>query len=207
MKKPCIFCKKNGGTIFKNENNTLSAFCGSDTPCNKTLTIQKHNYADIRKVCENTTDELKTIKKEIVRSKLNFLFNYVDEGNTVNSFNELRDKFNTLSELFLDLRNKYSGMENVQDEKLRDELEGTLRGNIKMLQERVKEYPNSNDEQYVKEMIEIYFKIIENAEKIRELKYQQSITESVTSDNSKVTGKKLVQEPRTLASYFIEISS
>ena len=45
MKKLCINCKKEGGTIFTNKNNTLKALCGNESnPCKLNIELQKGIY-------------------------------------------------------------------------------------------------------------------------------------------------------------------
>lgn len=214
MQIPCINCKRNGGTIFKVENCSLSILCGNETPCNISLTkektdnnnvVSRRKYRDIRNLIKNTTDEVKHTKQQIIRSKLNFLFNYVDETTTVNNFNDLRENFKTLSERLVALRNNYFEIENQDKKTLVTELEGNLKNHVNTLQQYVKEHSNTNTIQ--KEMIEVYFSIVEVAKQIREMKYEKSMIENEYNENGKVIGRILAQEPITYQSHFTKITS
>ena len=216
MRIPCINCKKDGGTIFKVENGTLSVFCGNEAPCNISLTkdktgennvVRRSKYTDIRDLIENTTDNVKYTKQQIIRSKLNYLFNYVDEATTVNDFNDLRENFKTLSERMVALRNNFFEMENQEKKKLVSDLEGNMQNLVNTLQQYVKEYKNTNNENSFKEMIEVYFSIVELAKQMREMKYEKNMIEDEYNENGKAIGRILAQEPITYQSYFVKISS
>ena len=48
QKKKCILCKKDGGTLFEDKNNILSAYCGAQSKCKLDIKIQRTKYGQIR---------------------------------------------------------------------------------------------------------------------------------------------------------------
>merc|ERR1712196_700857 len=84
LKKTCINCKKNGGTIFSKEDHILKAVCGNlENPCKLNISIFTGDYEDIRVAKKIFVKEIENIKTRIIRIKLDLLFNYVDETTSI----------------------------------------------------------------------------------------------------------------------------
>jgi hypothetical protein len=82
----CVNCGKEGGTIFKKDNNYLKAICGNKTdPCKldiKILSSMSLSDNDIRE----TEAEVNTAKQNIIKLKMDTLFGYITEEETVKYF-------------------------------------------------------------------------------------------------------------------------
>ena len=100
MKKYCINCKNEGGTIFTNKDGILKAKCASITkPCSLNIEIKKGKYVLSDNLVEDLQNKINNIKIEIIKIKLDFLFNYISESEALAKFNTLKqdlDKENNL---------------------------------------------------------------------------------------------------------------
>jgi hypothetical protein len=82
----CVNCGKNGGTIFRKEDNHLKAICGNKVdPCKlniKILSSMTLSENDIRE----TEAEVNVAKQNIIKLKMDTLFGYIGEEESVKNF-------------------------------------------------------------------------------------------------------------------------
>ncbi len=92
----CVNCKRNGGTHFERKRDAvLVAYCGvATTPCNLRIEIRLGDNADQMETIQYFENEAQKIKDDIVKLKLDTLFNYVSEDVSVKTFTELSNKLN-----------------------------------------------------------------------------------------------------------------
>ena len=91
FKPKCINCKKEVGTIFTNNNKKLVAKCGAFkssfqnnfTPCNLNIEIEKGNIEILSNIINEFSDEKELDKDDIIKTKLNYFFNFESEENTI----------------------------------------------------------------------------------------------------------------------------
>lgn len=82
----CINCNREGGTIFDKNNAILIAMCGNKTnPCNLNIKILASLNLTESEILENKTI-LNEAKQEIVKIKMNTLFNYTKEELSIKQF-------------------------------------------------------------------------------------------------------------------------
>jgi hypothetical protein len=82
----CINCGKEGGTIFTKEDNHLRAACGNkENPCNLDIEILASLTLSDEEILE-TQREMDVAKQKIVEIKMNTLFGYTTEENSVKEF-------------------------------------------------------------------------------------------------------------------------
>ena len=104
----CINCNQIGGTIFFENNKILRATCGNTTkPCDLNLEIIKMNPVLITNELKDTNISLINKKKQIIITKLDFLFNYIEEDKAVESFENFKSELTTLQEKYNDLFSLY----------------------------------------------------------------------------------------------------
>jgi len=92
----CVNCKRNGGTHFERKRDAvLVAYCGvATTPCDLKIEIRLGDNADQQETIQYFEDEAQKIKDDIVKLKLDTLFNYVTEDVSVDKFTKLSNKLN-----------------------------------------------------------------------------------------------------------------
>ena len=163
IENKCINCKQIGGTIFSNNNRILRAVCGNkETPCNLNISINRKDYKYVNSIDESKRlyDDIGNLKNEIIKIKLNLLFEYINEDEMIKKFNTIK---NALSKLII----KYEKINNFVLEQT-ENLENMdkiieLETSISMLINRIKDIGNTlvDGEDNNKEIIEIYINELE----------------------------------------------
>ena len=205
LKKKCVNCGKEGGTIFKQEGNLLSAKCGHNgKPCKLNIQLQKATYANINDLISELNDKISMNKIETISSKLNFLFGYTSESSTLENFNKLKQelidevkKYQKINEIYLNIVNN---MTKIKEIKVRNNNLHVLIQNFKDL---IKNFEETGDLGYLKNAIELHIGTVdETVKNIRNLKYIYNAIEYNESDNT----HHLVQEQYTQNQLLVEIN-
>ena len=122
----CVNCKKQGGTVFWSENSYLHAMCGSEKPCKLKIKINRGMYVNVHKINNILKGDENILKTQFIESKLNLLFNYTNEEDTIKDY-EYNSKY--LAEYqakLLLVQKQYSSIfkksDNVELEKLQQNL-------------------------------------------------------------------------------------
>lgn len=91
----CINCKRTGGTIFAQDGKNLRATCGiiSD-PCQLNIDITRGGYQNAFKLLQVSQSNTEEKKTDIIKSKLDLLFNYSTETETAEHFEEILNDYN-----------------------------------------------------------------------------------------------------------------
>lgn len=174
LEPKCINCKNTGGTIFTQEGKNLKATCGNTTsPCQLNIDITRGDYVDafnIRDVIEETTDEKKT---EIIKSKLNLLFDYATESETAEEFEELLNDYKDNEQL---LQTINTSIDNVidNDEKKEKLIESkiTLFNLVSDIRSKIKQYNETKERSLINQVVDdTVNQIVPTATIIRELTY------------------------------------
>uniref|UniRef100_A0A6C0CQI6 Uncharacterized protein n=1 Tax=viral metagenome TaxID=1070528 RepID=A0A6C0CQI6_9ZZZZ len=200
----CINCGKSGGTKFSINKTTLRAVCGNTSePCPLNIEVNRGLFEEISETYNFLTKESESIKEDIIKTKLDLLFNYVNEDDTIAKFEELRGEHKSIEEAIMELQDKY---ENIILGKRNAEEIVVARQNLydlkRQLNDLAKQYEDTGDEALIQDMVEMYIRDIRpEAEKLRDFKYAVSKIEC--SDGGEYMGgcdddiRVLVQEPYT----------
>lgn len=117
----CIKCKKKGGTAFERivekedgkKEVYLIAKCSSNTPCDLDINIKLANYKSYDDLIEILHDKLEIVKTDIIKLKLDLLFNLKDEDYVVSKFERLKDNLIKLNGKLDKLRKSYDEKNNT----------------------------------------------------------------------------------------------
>jgi len=192
IKLPCIHCKKRVGTIFTNEGGVLKAVCGGTPQCKLNIEIQK---ADTRYLPAVVADVQKIIQKlirEIIQTKLDFLFGLETEKDTVTLFEDLKERFNKASELLVNLERI---MQQSYATKERKEVieEATLQLYLEnqRFASAIAQYQETQNTSLLTDAIEIYItKILSLQERIQYSKYADIYIDKVNKDGVIILDKE-----------------
>jgi len=191
----CIKCKKNGGTIFsiKKENNSLSAVCGnSEEPCNLQIEIKRAAYKNMREREEKYANNIERIQDTIIKIKLNLLFGYASEEETVNEFNKYRDLLNErMKQYRLIQRNFLAVVSNEIENLMVEEKENQLLALVDTLKQMHTDYllklvslTEEQKNQYTADIIDHYLsKIVPLNDEIIAMKYKINEMDFIANGN------------------------
>ena len=186
LKLKCVNCNKDGGTIFKETDKLLQATCGNvKEPCDLNIQIVKMSQTMLDKELININNKIKIIKNKIVTTKLNFLFNYIEEAKAVELFDNYKKLLNNYQEIHNNLFNDYTSVVNNIDKKNLLNTK-TLENidNINNYKEFINLYKETDDKKYLSDAIDLYNNNIKLLDKdIRELKYNINNIEIKNNDD------------------------
>lgn len=92
----CVMCGGKGGSNFYRKNRILYAKCGCETPCAFSMEIELSQNYDLPSAIKIYGDQLYDYKRNIVVTKLNYLFDLEKNDITSQRFNVLKEDFVTL---------------------------------------------------------------------------------------------------------------
>ena len=128
----CINCKKTVGTFFSVKNRRLLAQCGATfsqnnndptiQPCKLNIDIQLASVTTMQDTIKRFGDYKEKDKEEIIKTKLNLLFNFTTEEEAISEFEKKRNEFdedvvtyNQYLELFIDVHNSPEKRERIKE--------------------------------------------------------------------------------------------
>lgn len=197
----CIKCKKQGGTIFKIENNTYICHCGNRAnPCNLNIKLLRGDYVlDGQEVISSSMQTLVNQHKEdIIKQKLDTLLNFISEQESSKKFKEKMQEFNDDSLLLNESLKDYNELYNnsIREASINKKIE--LTENIKEnMKNMLNEYNKTNNKEILRTLLNLYMKeLIPEQNNLQNLKYemQEVIIENLkSSDNSEMFLNTLVQ--------------
>ena len=185
-KYKCINCKNEGGTIFEITENNLKAYCGNiNSPCNININIEKKKFSNLKEDLINIENIISQKKKDIIFSKLNYLFKYIEEDKAVENFELLKKELSELQLRYNSLLEKYVFIFNNKENNTTLE-ELLLQQNmfINEFKDTLEVYYSTKENKYLKNAITSYINnIIGVDEKILNLQYKyNAIEKDIDSD-------------------------
>jgi hypothetical protein len=185
LKFKCINCKQDGGTLFTETSDLLRATCGNSVkPCKLDLAIKRKKFVHIAEKLGSTKQDVEKYKKNIITTKLDFLFNYIDEEKAIELFELLKQQLNNSQENYINLLTLYNSIRhneelmNLIQEKILD-----FETNKKLYSEALELYKSSGQIMYLKNAMDIYkTKLSLLGNEIMNLKYKSSYIEKNDQD-------------------------
>jgi hypothetical protein len=201
----CAKCGKQGGTVFESKDGVLSAICNAADKCNLRIEVNRGKMEDVRDMAEENDEDSLRLRKDIIVTKLLYLFGYVTEQEALNKFKSLESEYSDTEGLAVmfykmasDKMNNTANKDKIADNRR------ILYGEKIALRKMADEYKKTGNERLIEDMVEKYIDVIEPLVKeTRDLKYQYSAVECVNPLDSfpcKDTNYKLVEEVFTLSS-------
>tara|TARA_Y100000996_G_scaffold232378_1_gene182878 strand:- start:3194 stop:3955 length:762 start_codon:yes stop_codon:yes gene_type:complete len=204
LKRVCVNCKQEGGTIFSCNNSTLTAVCGNiQTPCKLNLQVHRGDYQNIRELQHELSEDVNTIRKSIIITKLNMLFNYVNEPKTVASFQELQSHLKTSMKVLDKLTSQYIDIvDNPQVLARIDSLKADNYETLNHMKEVIQRYQENPSEVLIQELVDLYINQVRPIVKdIQQLRYKENMIER--GDDNQI---RLKQQPFTIEDLLIDRS-
>jgi hypothetical protein len=190
IKPPCIKCKRPVGSVFSRKNGRYNAICGDSVkPCGLDIQIfVGESNMQLNYILDIFREDNEELKEKIIRQKLDTLFNYTTEQESIKLFKKELEEFNSNSGIYkklLDINNDlfHSVDKKRLIEKKNDE--------IFNLNERVtallKEYENTQNREILKQAVYIQIKEIQpEIRNLRNLKYEiMELNEQIENNKRK----------------------
>lgn len=171
----CINCNKLGGTKFwKDAKGHLRAMCGnSSQPCNLNIDILASlNEVQIR--IEKTQQHIDTIKQDIVKLKMDTIFGYVSETESVKRFEQLKKILMDETDAAILNDNKYSLHELMNDpdkQRILNVKMQMIHQELGEIRDLINKYDQSGRDKFMKDIALKHEAINDQMQIIRGLKY------------------------------------
>lgn len=162
LKHKCVLCGKTGGTIFSQDSNILTAKCGNlETPCKLDIQLQKADYNNITKSIEIDNKKINLIKNNIITSKLDFLFGFKDQAETLSLFEKLKEDLVKNVKIYQSNTSKYiNTIYNIDNQPKINAMESKLNSNINVFKENINNFKTTGETSYLKDAVELYVNTI-----------------------------------------------
>ena len=179
----CINCKKDGGTIFSNTDGILIAKCNATKHCKLDIEIHRGKIIQLTDLENSLYKKLNEYKSKIVCLKLDLMFGYTDEENTIELFKKNNLLLSNNEKLLYECHNYEFNM-NKDREKLLNEYKETMNtelNDVKMMLNKYNEDKNNHKviEDITTKYVQVIYPLIE---KIRDTKYKTSNVECDDND-------------------------
>jgi len=178
LKGNCIICKRNVGSIFTKEDNYYRALCGDvgKNPCRLNIKIFNgiyYNFFDDMHYFKEYTE--KSVQ-EIIKQKMDVLFNYEDEVGISKRFEETLKKYTDYNDGFMVLYTTYKEIyENPAKKeliRLKNERINEIMSEINETMEEYRKTPTNN--QLLREAVERQqTDLVNELVGLRRLKYEE----------------------------------
>ena len=214
----CVNCGKEGGTIFKKDDNYLKAICGNKMdPCKlniKILSSMTLSENDIRE----TDAEVNAAKQNIIKLKMDTLFGYITEEESIKHFEKNVEIIKKNSVLEKTLANQ--SIFEVQNESKRVNLikkkMDTVYAEMASIRELLNEYGTTNNKRLLKDIALKHQSINDILTVVRSIKYpihevvQETVYNRVDDEENfideskapKITMNVLKQYPYSFDEFF-----
>lgn len=108
----CYGCKRKVGMVFSGKNQKYTAYCGDTTtkPCDWKMILHRGDNYGFRDTMEEMRKTLEETKENIIRQKMDTLFDYITEEKSVDLFKKQLSLFKINSEMVNNYQKRYEDM-------------------------------------------------------------------------------------------------
>jgi uncharacterized protein YukE len=194
FKPKCINCKQQVGTIFLTKNNKLIAKCGATKsifqkdfqPCNLDIQIERGNIELLSNIVDEFSKEKELDKDEIIKTKLNFFFNFVNEEETIENFKEQKKSYTENIETYMDYLKEFNDVvSNSENKKMIEQTILDIHESKQKIKSYIKNFREENNSQYIRDAVEEYENVLKKlTNKLNTLQYSYYTIESHSKNES-----------------------
>lgn len=188
IKPSCILCKQEGGTIFTETDGKLKAICGNiSQPCGLHIEVERGKYVSLENMMNESLEEVRATKDEIIRMKLDLLFQFINEDEVMSKFDGIQHKLQEQLKMYAEFRTYYLNVtDNAEVKQDADHLTRVIEEKISLIKTYMKEFNDSEgkNKSVIDDILVLYQDDIEPAFiSIREKKYVYSQVETSESQS------------------------
>lgn len=188
LKPACIVCKQEGGSIFTESDGKLKAICGNiSQPCGFHIEVTRGKYISLETLMNESLEEVRATKDEIIRMKLDLLFRFMSEDELVEKFDAVQHKLQEQLKMYAEFRSYYLSV--TDNDELRqdtDTMTRVISEKVAQIKAYMTEFRDSEwkNRSIIDDILTLYQQDIEPAYlKIREKKYVYSQVETTENAN------------------------
>jgi hypothetical protein len=188
IKPACIVCKQEGGSIFTEADGKLKAICGNiSQPCGFHIEVARGKYASLEALMNESLEEVRATKDEIIRMKLDLLFRFINEDELLEKFETIQHKLQEQLKMYAEFRTYYLSVTDNDDiQRDTDTHTRVIAEKIAQIKTFMVEFQESDwkNRSIIDDILVLYQTDIEPAFlKMRETKYVYSQVETTENPN------------------------
>jgi hypothetical protein len=188
IKPSCIVCKQEGGSIFTETDGKLKAICGNiSQPCGFHIEVFRGKYVSLETLMNESLEEVRATKDEIIRMKLDLLFGFIGEDELLEQFDAIQHKLQEQLKMYAEFRSYYLSVTDNDDMRQdTDVLTRVISEKVARIKEYMIEFQDSEwkNRSIIDDILVLYQTDIEPAYmKLRETKYIYSQIETTENAN------------------------
>lgn len=185
IRAPCVKCKRPVGTVFSLKSGKYTAKCGDvQNPCKLDIQIYVgESNMRLDYILNIFHEDNEEIKNTIIEQKLDTLFNYTSEEDSIKSFKKELEAFTSNGKTFKKLLDKKNELFfNVDKKKLIEKKNGEIFRINERIQMLIKEYEKTQNKEILKQAVQMQVK--ELSPEIRNLRVLKNETMEILKDES-----------------------
>jgi hypothetical protein len=205
--RKCVACGQTGGTHFTNEDGVLRAQCGNRSqPCSLRIEIVKGKFMSLEALANESLRTADVLKDQIIKTKLDLLFNYTTEEEALRQFEKDRVALDQALGLYGGFRQKYLDVvRNAERREEADALTAEFYAAVQEFRDIVQRGSESNqDSTFVRDAVAHY---VGNIEPLNRALMEKRYVYNAVERDPGLGGDalRLVQKPYTLEQLEFEI--
>ena len=186
IKPACIVCKQEGGSNFTETDGKLKAICGNiSQPCGFHIEVERGKYISLETLMNESLEEVRATKDEIIRMKLDLLFQFINEDELIEQFDAVQHKLQEQLKMYAEFRTYYLSVTDNDDiQKDTDIHARVISEKVAQIKEFMTEFRDSEwkNRSIIDDILVLYQQDIEPAfMKLRETKYVYSQVETTVN--------------------------
>lgn len=187
LKPKCVNCNRPVGSIFNNDGRTYIARCGDPIhPCNLDIRIFAGEFSNIDILLNLIMNEIEDNKENIIKQKLDTLFNYISERDAIALFKKRLDEFTETNAFLKELKDEYTSIFFNEDKKDKIQLKEQ---HISRVQDRfndlIAKYKETDNREILKDAMVVF--VNEIKPEMENLRLMKNETMEVTKDSDNIT--------------------
>jgi len=188
IKPACIVCKQEGGSVFTEADGKLKAICGNiSQPCGFHIEVDRGKYVSLETLMNESLEEVRATKDEIIRMKLDLLFRFINEDELLQQFEAVQHKLQEQQKMYAEIRSYYLSVTDNDDNRADTEtLTRVISEKVALIKEYMTEFRESEwkNRSIIDDILALYQQDIEPAfMRLRETKYVYSQVETTENAN------------------------
>lgn len=172
---PCIKCKRPVGSLFSVSKDRYTVKCGDDKePCSLDIQLFSGDYDTKYAAAEIFKNDVSNLQIEIIRNRLNNIFDYIDDATSKEIYNNKLIDYNTDNDVYTELLEIYKNtFENLDKKKELIEKNKELFTLIDNNKDLLDEYKQNHNKELIKEVVKTnYQDVYRVARQIRNLQHE-----------------------------------
>lgn len=175
VQMPCIKCKRKVGTSFSTTADKHVALCGdSQNPCPLNIQIYRGEFVNYEYYLKSFQESSQSLHEAIIRQKLDALFSYIDEDESLKIYKNELEAYNIDSGVYKELLDFHNNLYNNEQKIMSMEKKtGELFRLIEQSRSLIDDYERTGKNETLKLAMEIQIQqIIPETRNLRMLKHE-----------------------------------